>query len=162
MLLFLLHSDNSKCLSKDCASFTHTMYACVFLIKSSDLYIVQFFNFCQILDLLGECVISLVLSNHNKNLKWWTSVSAPCCNSVFFKKVKKNTSLRHEGMLIQKTQRETRSPPNFGSFFYMFFPPPPGLPYINWASQECRLFYLRSFWPSDLPLFYFHGLFPSF
>ena len=51
--------------------------------------------------------------------------------------------------------------PNFGSSFYMSFPPL-GLPYVNWASQECCLFYLRSsLWSSDLPLFYFRGLFPS-
>ena len=35
------------------------------------------------------------------------------------------------------------------------------LPCVNWASQECCLFYLRSsLRSSDLPLFYFHGLFP--
>ena len=33
-----------------------------------------------------------------------------------------------------------------------------GLSYVNWASQEYCLFYLRS---SDLPFFYFCGLFPS-
>ena len=26
--------------------------------------------------MLGECVISLVLSHHNKNLKRWTSITA--------------------------------------------------------------------------------------
>ena len=37
-----------------------------------------------------------------------------------------------------------------------------GLSYVNWASQECCLFYLRSsLRSSDLPLFYFRGLFPS-
>ena len=36
-----------------------------------------------------------------------------------------------------------------------------GLSYVNWASQECCLFYLRSsLWSSDLLLFYFRGLFP--
>ena len=46
---------------------------------------------------------------------------------------------------------------------YMFFLLPLGLPYVNWASQEGCLFYLRSsLQSSDLPLFYFHGLFPSF
>ena len=45
---------------------------------------------------------------------------------------------------------------------YLFFFLPLGLPYVNLASQECCLFYLRSsFQPSNLPLFYFHGLFPS-
>ena len=35
---------------------------------------------------------------------------------------------------------------------------PPGLPYVNWASQECCLSYLRSsLRASDLPLFCFLG-----
>ena len=46
-------------------------------------------------------------------------------------------------------------------FSYVFFFPL-GLPYVNRASQECCLFYLRSsLRSSDLPLFYFCGLFPS-
>ena len=37
-----------------------------------------------------------------------------------------------------------------------------GLSCVNWASQECCLFYLRSsLWSSDLFLFYFCGLFSS-
>ena len=45
---------------------------------------------------------------------------------------------------------------------YMFFLLPLSLPCVNWASQEGCLFYLRSsFLFLDLPLFYFHGLFPS-
>ena len=44
----------------------------------------------------------------------------------------------------------------------MFFLLPLGLPCVNWASQECCLFYLRSsLQPVDLPLFYFYMLFPS-
>ena len=36
-----------------------------------------------------------------------------------------------------------------------------GLSYVNWVSQECCLFYLRSsLWSLDLLLFYFRGLFP--
>ena len=62
------------------------------------------------------------------------------------------------------TQRheEKREPQPFGSSFYMFSLPL-GLPYVNWASQECCLFYLRSSLQSsfDLPLFYFRGLFLS-
>ena len=95
----------------------------------------------------------------------------------FISKIKENTSSRHEGMLTQKTQRERERerermrervcaqerPPALwplGPSFCLFFPPP-GLPCVNWASQECSLFYLRSSLPSsDLPLFYFHGLFP--
>ena len=71
-------------------------------------------------------------------------------------------------MLTQKTRRkeserahrrETPSPlaPLFICSFLTL-----GLPYVNWSSQECCLFYLRSSLPSsDLPLFYFCRLFPS-
>ena len=62
------------------------------------------------------------------------------------------------------TQRhkEKREPWPFGSSFYMFFSSPLGLPYANWASQECYLFYLRSsLRSSDLPFSYFQELFPS-
>ena len=39
---------------------------------------------------------------------------------------------------------------------------PRGLPYENWSSQECCLFYLRSsLLSSDISLFYFCRLFPS-
>ena len=41
-------------------------------------------------------------------------------------------------------------------------PSPPGLSCVNWASQECCLFYLRSsLRSSDLPFFSFPGLFSS-
>ena len=47
-------------------------------------------------------------------------------------------------------------------FLYVFLFLRLGLPSVNWASQECCLFYLRSSrQASDLPLFYFSGLFPS-
>jgi len=73
-------------------------------------------------------------------------------------------------MLTQKTQkeerdreraRETKGPGTLAPLFMLFLLPL-RLPYVNWASQEGCLFYLRSsFWSSDLPLFYFHRLFPS-
>ena len=50
--------------------------------------------------------------------------------------------------------------PIFAPLF--IFLSPLDLPYVNWASLECCLFHLRSsFRFSDLPLFYFHRLFPS-
>ena len=62
-----------------------------------------------------------------------------------------------------KRQEEKRSPRlNFDSSFDMLFLLPLSLPYVNWASQEGQLFYLRSsLWSLHLPLFYFCGLFPS-
>ena len=57
----------------------------------------------------------------------------------------------------KERERESALAPPFICFFL-----PLGLPYANWASQECCLFYLKSsLWSSDLPLFYFCGLFPS-
>ena len=45
---------------------------------------------------------------------------------------------------------------------FMLFLLPLSLPYVNWASQESCLFHLSfSLRSSDLPLFYFCGLFPS-
>ena len=62
----------------------------------------------------------------------------------------------------RRGEKERERPRPFGSSFYMLFSSPWELPYVNWASQECCLFYLRSsLQSSDLPLFYFHGLFPS-
>jgi len=96
--------------------------------------------------------------------------------------------LRHEGLQTQKTwtgerqkasmweresararqsvrerqwERARESPGPLAPLFICFFLPL-GLPYVYWASQEYCFFYLRaSLWSLDLPLFYFHGLFPS-
>ena len=55
--------------------------------------------------------------------------------------------------------RKTLSP--FAPLFICFFLSL-RLPNVNWASHECCLFYLRSsLRSSDLPLFYFCQLFPS-
>ena len=69
-----------------------------------------------------------------------------------------------ESGLTQKTRREEKRSPGqiLAPLFIHFVLLPLGLPYVNWTSQECCLFYLSSsLWSSDLPLFYFHGLFPS-
>ena len=62
----------------------------------------------------------------------------------------------------KKTEEKRGPPPNSGPSFSVFFLLPLGLPGVNWASQEVCVFHLRSsLRSSDLPLFYFHGLFPS-
>ena len=108
-----------------------------------------FFHACFVLFALsGECVISLDLAHSNKNLKrWtsiialrWTSVTAPCYSSVLFRKQRK-THPRGMRACQPKRRTEKRGPrPNFGSSFYMLFLLPLGLPYVNWASQECCFF----------------------
>ena len=125
----------------------------------------------------GECVISLVLSHHNKNLKWRTNISAlrrtsitaPCYSSILFRKQRKIHPKVWGHADPKDTKREERERNKrvctcmgerlrpFGSSFYVCFPPP-GLPYVIWASQECCLFYLRSsLWSSDLLCSIFMG-----
>ena len=107
---------------------------------------------------LGECVISSVLSCCSKNLKQWTN---RCYSSVLLGKAKDSIHLRSEGGSTQKTREER--PQSFqSSSFYTFVSSLLSLPYVNWAIQKGCLFYLRSSLQSwDLPLFYFHELFPS-
>ena len=62
-----------------------------------------------------------------------------------------------ERMHVGERERARTLAPPFICFFL-----PLGLPYANWASQECCLFYMKSsLRSSDLPLFYFCGLFLS-
>ena len=133
----------------------------------------------------GECVISLVLSHHNKNLKQRTLKPSVCHSSrtvlqlyvtvQFYLENKWKYILEAWGHADPKDvkRREEREkertctcmgegPPGPLAPLFMCFFLPLGLPYVVWASQECYLFYLRSsLWSSDPPLFYFHGLFPS-
>ena len=122
--------------------------------------------------MLGECnFLSSVLSQQKFEVTDPKALGASQLSdsvTAQFYLENENISLRRESMLTQKTQREEResacwretlSPlaPLFICFFLSL-----GLPYVNWASQECCLFYLRSsFRSSDLPLFHFRGLFPS-
>ena len=60
----------------------------------------------------------------------------------------------------RKRERETPGP--LAPLFICFSFPPPGPALCKLGYQECCLFYLRSSrQASDLPLFYFSGLFPS-
>ena len=59
-----------------------------------------------------------------------------------------------------KDTKRKISGPILAPLFKCFFLLPLGLPFVNWASQECYLFYLRSsLCSSDLPLFNFMGFF---
>ena len=59
-----------------------------------------------------------------------------------------------------REREQEREPRPLAPLFIHYFFLPLGQPYVNWASQECCLFCLRSsLWSSYLPLFYF--LFPS-
>ena len=61
-----------------------------------------------------------------------------------------------------KRCEEKRESPSPVAPLFICFSPAPGPPSVNWASQECCLFYLRSSLQFlDLPLFSFRKLFPS-
>ena len=135
----------------------------------------------------GECVISSVLSHHNKNLKRQMLKPSVChssqtdCVSALRKiSVTAPFYLENKGKYILKEwghadpkdtkkrerdralTRERERPLAVWLFYFMFFLLPLGLPYVNGASQKYSLFYLRSsLQSSDLYLFYFFRLFPS-
>ena len=97
-----------------------------------------------------------------RNFFGLNSVIALCYSSVLFRKQRKIHPRGVRAADPKDVRRREALQPNFGSSFYMFFLLPLSLPYVNWASQEGCLFYLRfSLQSSDLPLFYFHGLSPS-
>ena len=107
----------------------------------------------RILNILsGEFVISSVLSRCSKNLKRWMSWGY---SSVLLGKTKDSTPSRSEDGPTQKMKRREASILLGFVLLYncLLPPPPPSLPYVNWASQEGCL-------SSDLPLFSFGGLFP--
>ena len=146
----------------------------------------QYSPFLYLLRLSGECVISSVLSCHSKHLKWRTLKPSACHSSqtVLQLHVTAQFYLENNGKYIleawghanpkdmkrrdKERGRETehartgeRPPALWPLFLYVFFLPL-DLPHVNWASQECCLFYLRpSLRSSDLPLFYLWGLYPS-
>ena len=111
----------------------------------------------------GVCnFLSSVLSQQKFEATGQTSITALGQTSVtaqFYLQSKGKYILEAWGHADPKDQKRREAPqPNSGPSFYMFFLLPLGLPYVNWASQECCLFDPRS---SDLPLFYFLGFFPS-
>ena len=129
--------------------------------------------FCQ------ASIISLVLSFLNRNLKRqtlkplarrssWTdrvialrSVLQLQVTAQFYLENSRKLHPRGVRACQPKDAKRNKSPAPLAPLFICFFLPP-GLPYVNWASQECCLLYLRSSLRSaDLPLFCFRGLFPS-
>ena len=109
--------------------------------------------------LLGGCLISSVLYCCSKNLKGWMG---QCYSSVLLSS-KEKYILMAWGQANPKDSKRREAPSSIlAPLFICFFLLPLILLYANWASQEGCLFYPRlSLWSSNLPLFYFRGLFPS-
>ena len=94
------------------------------------------------------------------NRPCFSSQTDQCYSSVlqlsFIQKIAGNYILEVSGNADPKTRREERA---VWLLFLCFFSPL-GLPYVNWASQECCLFYLRSsLRSSDLPLTFLCSIF---
>ena len=122
-------------------------------------------------DVSGECVISSVLTCHNTNLKRRTSFTAQHSDepvlqlrvtAQFYLESKGKYTLEAWGPAAPGDKNRREAPqPNFGSSFYMFFPPPgPALCKLGWPGG-CLFLLRSSLWSLDLPLLYFHGLSPS-
>ena len=104
--------------------------------------------------MLGDCVTSLVLSRHSKNLKQRTN---RCYSSVLLGKTKDSMPSKSKSELTQKT-REERPQPFWAPSVYTFLSSPVSLPYVHCASQEGCWFCLRSSLQSlDLPCSIFMG-----
>ena len=90
----------------------------------------------------------------------FSSQTDQCYSSVlqlsFIQKIAGNYILEVSGNDDPKTRREERAV----WLLFLCFSSPLGLPYVNWASQECCLFYLRSsLRSSDLPLIFLCSIF---
>ena len=127
------------------------------------------------------------LSRRNKDLEWWTlkplwhvtalrswtdrviALSQMSVTALFYLDNSKKIHLRGARACRPKDVKRRapqcagdreRDPGTLAPLLICFFLPL-GLPYVNWASHECCLFYLRSsLRSSDLLLSYFQGLFP--
>ena len=117
-------------------------------------------NVCNCcLELYGKCLISSVLSWHNKR---WSDESAlqlsdrPVSQlhftAQFYLENKGKYTLEAWGHKNPNTKRRERTSTQerplalWLLFLYVF--PPPGLPYVNWASQECCFFLPEVLGPS--------------
>ena len=122
----------------------------------------------------GECAVFLVLSHCSKNLKQrmdqcYSSVLQLSYSSVLFGKQRKihpqsvRADLRAGPPKRSTEKRREARGSILDPFFNVIFLLPQSLPSVNWASQEGCLLHLRFLLrSSDLPLTYFHGLFPFF
>ena len=89
-------------------------------------------------------------------------MGGPVLQLSFIWQSKENTSSRVERRPTQKRWRDERESSILAPLFMCFFLLLLSLLWVNWASQEgCSLHLRFSLRSSDLPLFYFHGLFPS-
>ena len=98
--------------------------------------------------LLGECVISSVLSHHSKNLRQWTSVTA-WLQFSFIWQAKENTSSKCEGRPTQKNiEAQSWLLFLYVVFFFCcccccchcFFFLPLSLLYVNWLVRRAVCF----------------------
>ena len=95
--------------------------------------------------------------------KRWTRITTTCYSSVLFGQQRKIHPQVVRAGWPKRWEEKHLAQFWLLFLFYLFiyFLLPLNLPCVNWASQEGCLFYLRpSLQSSNIPLFYFHRLFP--
>ena len=113
-----------------------------------------------------DCVIALGL---RKTMLYLSDKSVLQLSVIALFYFKNSRKIHLRGVRARRSKDMRRAPQRAGEreswlwLLYLYVSLFLGLSYVNWASQECCLFYLRSsLWSSDLLLFHFHRLFPSF
>ena len=114
----------------------------------------------------GECVISSILSHHNKDLKQQTKGLQLGYSSVLFSKWRK---VLPWGVRVGWPQRRSLNPSCPLPFIHLSPCPTPSLPYVNKVSQEggvfvspevltlvCRFPFVPFLWPFSLSLSFRH------
>ena len=84
----------------------------------------------------GECVISLVLSFHNKDLKWWTSVTDWLQLRILFGEQR---TIHPQGMRVGRPQRRGLNPSCHPLFIHFVSTPHPRCPPSNPEPALCKL-----------------------
>ena len=111
---------------------------------------------CSQVGMSGECVISSVLS-HPVKISNSRPVLQLSHGSVLFGKQR---IIHPQCVRAGGPQRRVVNP-SWLPLFIHFVSSPSSLPSANWASQQGYLLHLWfSLWSLDIPLFYFHEIFP--
>ena len=83
----------------------------------------------------GECVISLVLSLHNKDLKWWTSVTDWLQLRILFGEQR---TIHPQGMRVGRPQRRGLNPSCDPLFIHFVSTPPHPTPQPRACPMQIR------------------------
>ena len=161
----------SSCSASSAGAFTQLGFCCVFpspcrgqaeVISArlnpshSIIYVREVCNFLVSVSLQQkfEALDGPVLQLH---------VTAACYSLVVFARRKESTSSRHVRLGGPKRHKRRKAPSSILAPLFVCFLSSPSEPALCKLGQpeSCLLHLRSSLWSLDLPLFYFHGLYPS-